>query len=441
VVAVGIVLLSLFYFPTEVLKPSFVIWWLMLISECIFFREGDVNSNANAFQGSFPGAAYGEVVMWGLCFLAVLVCSARIRGYFSQLFAGDYKWVTIFALVVMGSCSYAPRPALGLVWAFKLGMVVLLLMACFKQMRDLPDTEAFLRFTTWAFTIIIFQPVLIAMFRGVLFDEEGRMSTIVSPNALSPNAGVVVLLALTLFSTRQGKGMRKSAIFLGPVACVIMTLAGSKTGILAALLCGGMFFFFRKRIGSAIFFIAATGTMIAVLALTTPLGSYLQTYREGQGAQSFSGRTLLWSAVWPAIKQNPLVGHGYLSSEFVGFQVNAVGWTAPHLHNGFLESLYNNGLLGFLAMLAITLVIPIRLYRVLRLSPATERIYRVAAGCFCLYAFLLINGFFNSSFGGKATAPFMLMLALVPVSNKLFEIASRPAADEKPIQLYATAGG
>ncbi|HZZ15125.1 MAG TPA: O-antigen ligase family protein [Candidatus Sulfotelmatobacter sp.] len=441
VMAVGIILLSIFYFPTEVLQPSFVIWWLMLISECIFFREGDVNSNANAYQGSFPTAAYGEVVMWGLCFLAVLVCAGRIRGYFIQLFAGDYKWLTVFAALCLGSCLYTPRPSLGLVWSFKLGLVVLLLLVCSNQMRDLQDTEAFLRFTTWAYAIIIFQPVLIAMFRGVLFDEEGRMSTIVSPNALSPNAGVVVLLALTLFSTQQGKGMRKSAIFLGIVACVIMILAGSKTGIMAALFSGGMFFFFRKRFGSAFGYIAATGVLIAVLALTTPLGSYFHTYREGQGAESFSGRTLLWSAVWPAIKQKPIVGHGYMSSEFIGFQVNAVGWTAPHLHNGFLESLYNNGLLGFIAMVAITIVIPLKLYRVLRVAPATERIYRIAAGCLCLYAFLLINGIFNSSFGGKATAPFMLMLALVPVSNKLCAIAARAGANEQPIELYARAGG
>ena len=440
VLAVGIVLLSIFYFPTDVLKPSFVIWWLMLISECIFFREGDANSNANAYQGNFPTAAYGEVVMWGLCFLAVLVCSRRIRGYFGRLFAGDYKWLTLFAMLCLGSCAYAPRPSLGLVWSFKLTLVVFLLLVCSNQMRDLRDTESFLRFTTWAYAIIVLQPVLIAMFRGVLFDEEGRMSTIVSPNALSPNAGVVVLLALALFSGRKGEGMHKSAILVGVVACVIMILAGSKTGIMAAVFAGGLFFFFRRRFGSAVGYVAATAVLIAVLALSTPLGNYFHTYREGEGAESFSGRTLLWNAVLPAIEQKPIIGHGYMSSEFIGFQVNAVGWAAPHLHNGFLESLYNNGVFGFLVMLIITIVIPVKLYRVLRLAPATDRVYQIAAGCLSLYAFLLINGFFNSSFGGKTTAPFMLMLALVPVSNKLFEIASGSSESREPARLDARTG-
>jgi O-antigen ligase len=174
-----------------------------------------------------------------------------------------------------------------------------------------------------------------------------------------------------------------------------------------------------------------------MLALTTPLGSYFHTYSEGAGADTFSGRTLLWSAVMPAIRQKPILGHGYMSSEFVAFQVNAVGWAAPHLHNGFLEALYNNGVPGLLVILAICIVIPRNLYRVLRRVSSTDPIYRIGAGCLALYAFLLINGLFNSSFGGKATAPFMVLLALVVVSNKLLELASRPFANGEPTRLDA----
>lgn len=435
VMAVGLVLFGMFYFPERQLKPGFVIWGLMVVSECIFFREGDQNSVSRSFQGSFPTAAYGEVIMWGMSLVAVLVCSRRIRGYLAKLFAGDCKWLSLFALVSIASFIYAPRPLLALVWGFKLSLVALLLVVCGLEIRDFPNVVTFLRFTFWAYVIVVLQPVIVAVMSGEMFDEEGRMSTIVSPNALSPNAGALLLMALTLYSLRKGEGLRKSAILMGFLACPIMILAGSKTGILAGILAGCLFYLLCQKFGSAFGYIAITGILVAGLALTTPLGDYFHAYHEGEGAESFSGRTILWNAVAPEIKARPIIGHGYMASEFLMFQVNAVGWAAPQLHNGFLESLYNNGILGFIPMVAILIVIPVNLYRVLRKVPPTEYMYRIAAGSMSLYAFLLVNGLFNSSFGGKPTAPFMLLLSLVVVSDRLAEIASRPSASEEKARL------
>ena len=105
-----------------------------------------------------------------------------------------------------------------------------------------------------------------------------------------------------------------------------MILAGSKTGILAAIVSGGLYFIVRGRLGSAFTFIIVTGVLVAILALTTPLGDYLHLYRDRQGAESFSGRTLLWKAAVPAIKAKPILGHGYMSTEFLVFEINGVGW-------------------------------------------------------------------------------------------------------------------
>lgn len=436
ILAVGLVLMGSFYFPVDYPKPAFVIWWVMLISEVIFFREGDTSSNANAYAGNFPTAAYGNAIGWVLCFLAVLICTARVRGFFRQLIQGDSKWVTLFAVLALGSCAYTPRPALGLVWAFKLTIVALLLLACSLRIKTFRDTTSFLRFTMWAYAIIVLQPVIVALLRNDLFDEEGRMSTVVSPNALSPNAGVVLVLALTLFSKRKDEGMQKSAIVLGIIAVVIMILAGSKTGILAAVVAGTLFFLFRGRFGSAVGYIAATMVLTVILVFSTPLGDYAHLYQEREGAESFSGRTILWKAVAPAIAAKPILGHGYVSTEFLAFQLNAVGWAAPHLHNGFLEALYNNGVLGLAVLLAILLVIPVNLYRLIRRVPSSDPIHRVGAGLLALYAFLLINGFFNSSYGGKATPPFMLLLSLVVVSHKLLEQASSSSANGQRAQLH-----
>ncbi|HTV53662.1 MAG TPA: O-antigen ligase family protein [Terriglobia bacterium] len=441
VIAVGLVLLSLFYFPKEYLKPSFVIWWMLLISECIFFREGDSTANVKAYTGDFPTAAYGEVMMWGFCLIAVLVFSKRFRRFFAGLFEGDFKWPVAFAALCIVSCVYTPRPSLGLVWGLKLCLVVLLLLFCSNQMRTFRDTTSYLRYTIWAFVIIVLEPIVIAIMQGQLFDEDGRMSTVVSPNALSPEAGVIVLLALTLYSRRKGEGLGKSAILLGIGACVVMILAASKTGILAGIIAGGLYFIMRRRLGSAMTFIMATVALIAILAISTPLGSYLHAYQQGEGAESLSGRTILWDAVRPAIEQKPVFGHGYMSSEFIALQVRDVAWAAPQLHNGFLEAAYNVGFLGFLLIVIINLVIPLNFFRVLRRLSPLHPMYKVAAGCLALDIFLLINGFFNSSFGGKATAPFMLLLGLLVVSTKLLAFSSSPPVQEENLRFAAAGAG
>lgn len=430
VLGVGVVLLFLlvwsFRSPMAQSKTAFFIWGLVLVSECIFYRAGDETANALAFEGRFPTAAYGEVLCSVLCLVAVMFLWAPVRQYLGRLFTGDYKWLTFFAIVCVASCVYAPRSAYGLAWSIKLCVVALLLVLCSTQVHDLRDTVSFLRFSFWGYALVVLVPVVLGLLSESPFDEDGRMSPIVSPDALGPNAGAVFLLALTLYSRVKDEGLRKSAIFVGTGAFVVMILAGSKTGILAALFAGALFFVVRRRVGSAFGYVGIAVLLLIVLALSTPLGSYFTHYAESGDAGSFSGRTLLWNAVMPAIRQKPILGHGYLASTFVEFQVNAVRWAAPHLHNGFIEVLYNNGLIGLIPIVMINVVIVKNLFRILRRAPSDGAIYRLAAGCLAVWAHLFINGLFNASFGGKARPPFMLLVGLVLVSQKLLEFVPLP---------------
>src|SRR5580698_1172607 len=394
-----LVLMGAFYFPVEAPKPAFVIWWVMMIGECIFFREGDANSNANAYAGNFPTAAYGEALAWIMCLLAVLLLSARVRGFFAQLFKGDFKWNTLFAAMCVVSCAYTPRFSLGAVWAFKISLIVMLLWACSTRMHTLDDTVSFLRFNVYAYVVII-----------------------------------LLLMCLAIFSKRKGEGMFKSAMFWGVVGLAVMILAGSKTGVLACVFAGVIFYILQGRLGTAFTFMAAIAALAMILILTTPLGDYMHLYQDRAGAESFSGRTILWKAVIPEIEHKPIQGHGYMASEFIMFQVNAVGWAAPHLHNGFLESLYNSGFVGFTFLMMMMWVIPKNLVKVMRRVPKDEYLYRLATRTLALFFFLAINGFFNSSFGGKCTPPFMSMMALVVVSQKLLEAAPEPLAAWKRMQ-------
>jgi len=229
-----------------------------------------------------------------------------------------------------------------------------------------------------------------------------------------------------LFSRVKDEGLRTSAIFVGTAALVVAILGGGKAGIVGGVFAGVLFLVLRRRFGSALGYVGIAILLVCVLALSTPLGDYFSHYHEAGKAATLTGRTLLWSAVMPAIERKPILGYGYLASTFVQFQVNAVDWAAPQLHNGFVEVLYNNGLIGLVPILAINFVIARNLIHVLRRAPTTSAIYRVGAGCLALYAHLFINGMSNASFGGRVRPPFILLLSLVLVSSKLRELVPRP---------------
>ncbi|MGP8093770.1 MAG: O-antigen ligase family protein [Candidatus Sulfotelmatobacter sp.] len=347
-----------------------------------------------------------------------------------RLFSGPYKWVVLFGLVCVASCVYAPRPVFAVAWAFKLGLVILLLHLCSAYLGDLRDIDSFLRVTLWALAFLLVYWALQGNGTDSFFDDDGRL---VGSNGLSATGGTVLMLSLTLYSRIPGWGLRKSAIVLGAVAFVIMVFAGGKAGILTGLISGIIFFVWRRGFGSAVVFLAGALVVGAIVISVSPLSRYFENYVQEDQATTLTGRTPLWEVALPAIWQRPILGHGYVSSTFVSIQVNGVPWSAGHMHNGFLEALYNNGLIGFLLILLIHFVIARNLLRVTRHAPPTTYLYQLGVGCFAVYINLLINGFANASFGGRAWHPFMVLLALVVVSEKLVEILSSRQTDTVPI--------
>ena len=409
-------------------RAVFVLWGFLLISEAFFSRGGTIDS---AFSGSFNIAAYGERIMWVVTFLVLIPLFLWSPLPVKRLFAGNYKWAALFGLVCLVSCAYAPRPFFAAAWAFKLVLVILLLHLCSSYLKDLHDVDSFLRITFWALAFLLVYWVIQGDGANSFFDEDGRL---VRSNGLSATAGTLLMLSFTLYSSRRGWGMKKAAIVTGVGAFVLMVVAGGKAGIVAGLLSGILFFVIRKGFGSATAFVAGA-LVVGWLAITlSPMSRYLQNYIQSDDqATTLTGRTPLWEVAFPAILQKPILGHGYVASTFVSVQVSGVPWDAGHMHNGFLEVLYNNGLIGFVLVLAIHVVIVRNLLRVMRRVAPSDYLYQLGVGCFAVYINLLINGFANASFGGRAWHPFMVLLALVVISDKLVEAAYSDQRHVAPI--------
>jgi len=132
-----------------------------------------------------------------------------------------------------------------------------------------------------------------------------------------------------------------------------------------------------------------------------------------------TGRSDVWAAGWQLIKQRMLLGRGFMSSRFLAYKIS-VSWQPGHLHNGFLEVLYNNGLVGLFVMVMMHVMIIRNLFLVMRKVSLP-----MAAGCFAVYLNILINGMVSRAFGSRPDATFTMLFALVFVSERLLQEVSQ----------------
>jgi O-antigen ligase len=420
VIAVGTALLLLLSISLSLSKAQahhprnvlFVVWWILLSSEEFFIRW---NTSENTFAGQLSPAAYAEAGVWILVFLVLPIITIRSSRYFHLMLSGQYKWLTLFGLVCLLSCAYSPQMMFSLAWAFKLLLIILLLVMCSSQISRPEDLRLFLIATLWGFAFLAIEPVIRASFGPGAMYEEGRLGNVISPTGLSAVAGTLFLLSLTV-----GSAMRKAWVWTFRIAGVlIMLVAGGKAAIFAGVLSGLLFFLLQKRYMAVLGLLAVVSGVASCVYLLTPISEYLQEYSRTGQLLTLTGRSRLWEVTIPEILNRLWLGHGYVASKFIALQVEGVSWDAGHTHNGFLEVLYNNGLVGLVIFLLINAAIVRNLVTVIRNTNVSTAFNQIAVGCTVIYANLIANGLLNASFGGRAGGPFMMLLALVVISERL----------------------
>jgi O-antigen ligase len=392
----------------------FALWWVLLGSEEVFSYVTE-----DAEGGQISSGAYSEAMIWVFVTLVFLLYTYRHHRYLSTLFAGPYKWLSWFGLLCLASCAYAEQPAFSLAWIIKLFLAILLLAACNSEIKDASDLRAFLTVSQWGCAFLIVVPVIRLLANPEIL-ASGRIYDVGSaPTMLSVDAGLLVLFSLALY--RPGK--RLSLYIFTTLGTLIMLLSAGKAGILGCIFAGSVFFLLRGRFKAAARFLLILTVVGTVLVVFTPVGSYLKYYFGSQQAGSFTGRTDVWAAGWELIKAKMFLGRGFMSSRFLAYKVS-IPWQPGHLHNGFLEVWYNNGLVGLALILAMHYWIIRNLVRVLRTVSLDDPLHILAAGCFAIYLDILINGLVSRTFGSRPDATFMLLFALIFVADRLRQAAS-----------------
>jgi O-antigen ligase len=228
---------------------------------------------------------------------------------------------------------------------------VLLLLLASAVTRDEKDIETFFWVNLWGLALISAVPLTRAFLDPSGAFEDGRLR--VSQNTFAIIAGALLLVALTLYT------LRKNAWLIGVVVfgATVMIMSGGKAGIIAGIVSVFAFFVLQKRLAASFGWLLVMIGIVCVVLATTPLASHFRIYQEEGSASNISGRTDLWQAAWPEILRRPILGHGYLASRFVSEYIDGGFQNAGHLHNGFIDTLYNTGLIGLAILVMIHFVI------------------------------------------------------------------------------------
>ncbi len=401
----------------------FIVWWGLLVSEEVFSYRSDIASVSGA---NFASQAYDQAILWVVALIALLILVLKYPQSLRGLFIGDYKWVSWLTLVSVLSCAYSPNPAFSLAWAFKLTLVVLVVHICSQQIAGIADLRAFINVTIWAFVFLTLVPTLRSIFVPDPTGEYGsgalEQRFREAPTGISGIAGLLAVLCLMVYS----KGKPKWALWVGGGSLLIMVIAGGKTGIGAGFISGVLFFGLQKRFKAVLGFVAATAVMLALALKFTALSAYASGYLQLEQASSFTGRTDLWSFVMPFILQHPILGQGFIASRFVAVIHPDTPFSSSHMHNSFLETLYNNGLVGLVLVLMVNYVIVRNIWRTVRIA-ATPEIRYLAVGAMAAYINLLINAMCNATFGGRPDCSYLMLIAMVVISIQLLKISQPPS--------------
>lgn len=423
-------------------RLGLAVWWMLLVNEVFFMRT---NTGFGMGSGQFSLYAYAEGTMWLVCGAVLLILTLRWPRYLLDLFKGSSKWVTLFVLLCLISITWAPGPLYAMAWSVKLVLAVCLLQLSSSLIENIDDILLFLKVTAFAFVFLVILPVYYATNDPDGFFYEGRLNA--DPDLLGPLAASLMLMSLLLYSVTK----KRYWVASGVVAAVIMLLAFGKAGVVGGFVGAALFMVLQKKVIRSLGLMIGLGALALVIISLTPLGGYLQTYR---GAATLTGRTVIWSYATKAIKQQPILGHGYLGTYFSWENTSGLVAGAVHLHNGFLEVAYNNGFLGELLLLTIHFIMVRNIFssmktsRILRnLQPASQQAwngYLITIFCLGLYIHTFLQGLFGGHFGGRCMSPYMLWLALAMLSAAIRRVnehmLDQATLNKAPVFAEATFG-
>ena len=258
------------------------------------------------------------------------------------MFSGQYKWLSIFGLLV---------PAVGSLLAVT---TILGSMGLQTLFSDIGTGSVFQtdsrrgRYTSlssnyvWVCTVLVVAPVWNALSDPSTGFEGGRLGG--SPTSLSvigrPCVSFVLYASLLGYSWLARYPQESASVFL-PSAVMILAGGEGCWGIVGGFLSAILFFLIKRKFGSALALLSGmVGLGVVLVLFSTPLKSYFDRYAESSQADTLLGRERLVGCRLTGCSTKPCSRPWlYGIRKFVSIQLQESRWDASHLHNAVLEVL------------------------------------------------------------------------------------------------------
>jgi O-antigen ligase len=404
----------------------FLLFWIV-VAEAAMVRN---RAPDEVLAGSFSQAAYGEAALWAVLGLILFVATWANPQRLRPALRPPLVWVTAFGLLATASSGYASDPTYSFVWSLKLLLVVGIAAYVASGIRSADDLRSVLRCLWGAFLLSAVLPFGLAQVdpEANVFWGSGTLGGTWGYISVSEAAALLVILSIALGDWTHRRFYRLAAI----VGCVVLFIGLGKAVMVAAGVGVVVYELSLSTWPSALRLLGystAVAVLVGAMWVTGATGiRYLTEYAASDQMVTLSGRLGLWEQAFLLVRERWLFGHGYLSSRFL-FQQVAPGWSPTSLHNAFLETWYNTGLLGLFLIAGLHVGIIRSLVRIAIRRRWLDRYRRVAfAVVLGLYAHINVNGLASPYFGGHANKGFILLIVTAVMAEALARLSMSSAA-------------
>lgn len=161
---------------------------------------------------------------------------------------------------------------------------------------------------------------------------------------------MMIAIVVILLQTKRWNLLRVGSLglFVG-----LLFLSQSFTAILTTAMT--VLLIFSRRVQGtkrAMLWISCTGIVLILILISDPIALLLGA---GGKTSSFTGRDAVWEFALTGILKHPLLGYGYFAfwESSADTAAQALHWTPPHAHNGFLQVTLDLGAVGLMLLVCL----------------------------------------------------------------------------------------
>ncbi len=161
---------------------------------------------------------------------------------------------------------------------------------------------------------------------------------------------MMIAIVVILLQRKRWSLLRISSLGL---FIVLLVLSQSFTAVLTTATT--VLLIFSRRVQGtrkAMLWISCVGIVLILILISDPVALLLGA---GGKTSSFTGRDAVWEFALTGILKRPLLGYGYFAfwESSADTAAQALHWTPPHAHNGFLQVTLDLGAVGLILLLCL----------------------------------------------------------------------------------------